>query len=164
MMSNKPTMQRMPTKPPGHESGQFTIHCRTFDTQLKELSQQLSLVKERLNELHRDVSLLRRANTPPIGSRYDHIARDCRILEQQLEHQQMELESLRTIFDGIWEEQMCRIRIEKEIFHSQVSKHKSPHSNAAGVFQFANIQTKFTRINLFKKLPFNMQFLTAQNY
>ncbi|KAG5305558.1 RN207 protein, partial [Acromyrmex insinuator] len=103
--------QRLPTKS-GPDSGPFSNHCRTFDTQLKELSQQLMTVKERLGELQRDVSVLKRANTPPLGTRYDHVARDCRLLEQQLEHHQMELERLRN---------MCRIHIEKEIFHSQMN-------------------------------------------
>lgn len=77
-------------------------------------------VKERLGELHRDVAFLRRANTPPLGTRYEQVARDCRVLEQQLEHYQMELERLRNVFDTLWDEQLCRIHIEKEIFHSQV--------------------------------------------
>lgn len=103
------------------ESGRFNNHCRTFDNQLQELSNQLKTVKERLGELHRDVALLRKANTPPLGVRYENVARDCRLLEQQLEHQQMELERLRTVFDALWEEQLCRIHLEKEVFHSQVS-------------------------------------------
>lgn len=86
-------------------------------------------VKERLGELHRDVALLRRANTPPLGTRYDHVARDCRLLEQQLEHHQMELERLRNVFDALWEEQACRIHIEKEIFHSQVYSLSSKSNN-----------------------------------
>lgn len=112
------TAQRLPSK--GGTDGPFSNHCRTFDNQLKELSQQLMAVKERLGELQRDVSVLKRANTPPLGSRYDHVARDCRLLEQQLEHHQIELERLRNVFDALWEEQVCRIHIEKEIFHSQV--------------------------------------------
>lgn len=84
------------------------------------MNQQLLTVKERLGELHRDVALLRRANTPPLGTRYEQVARDCRVLEQQLEHYQMELERLRNVFDALWDEQICRIHIEKEIFHSQV--------------------------------------------
>lgn len=78
-------------------------------------------VKERLGELHRDVAVLRRANTPPLGSRYEHVARDCKILEQQLEHHQIELEGLGNIFDALWEEQLCKIHVEKEIFHAQVN-------------------------------------------
>ena len=123
--SSKPS-QRAPSKGGSNQqqqdmSGPFSNHCRTFDSQLKELSQQLMTVKERLGELHRDVAVLRRANTPPLGSRYEHVARDCRLLEQQLEHHQIELERLGNIFDALWEEQLCKIHIEKEIFHSQVT-------------------------------------------
>lgn len=114
------TAQRLPPKG-GTDGGPFSNHCRTFDNQLKELSQQLMTVKERLGELQRDVSVLKRANTPPLGTRYDHVARDCRLLEQQLEHHQIELERLRNVFDALWEEQVCRIHIEKEIFHSQMN-------------------------------------------
>ncbi|XP_011862094.1 PREDICTED: RING finger protein 207-like isoform X2 [Vollenhovia emeryi] len=120
VLQSSKTTQRLPPKG-GPDGGPFSNHCRTFDTQLKELSQQLMTVKERLGELQRDVSVLKRANTPPLGSRYDHVARDCRLLEQQLEHHQMELERLRNVFDALWEEQMCRIHIEKEIFHSQMN-------------------------------------------
>ncbi|CAK9798900.1 RING finger protein 207 [Anthophora plagiata] len=110
--------QRIPTK---SDSGPFSNHCRTFDTQLKELNQQLHTVKERLGELHRDVALLRKANTPPLGTRYEHVAKDCRVLEQQLEYQQMELERLRHVFEALWDEQLCRIHVEQEIFHSQMN-------------------------------------------
>ncbi|XP_015183062.1 PREDICTED: RING finger protein 207-like isoform X4 [Polistes dominula] len=118
IQSSKPAQRIQPKN--GNDGGPFSNHCRTFDTQLKELSQQLMTVKERLGELHRDVALLRRANTPPVGTRYEHVARDCRVLEQQLEHHQLELERLRNVFDALWEEQLCRIHIEKEIFHSQM--------------------------------------------
>ncbi|XP_043280659.1 RING finger protein 207-like isoform X2 [Venturia canescens] len=112
---NKSTGQQQDSSAP------FSNHCRTFDSQLKELSQQLMAVKERLGELHRDVAVLRRANTPPLGSRYEHVARDCKILEQQLEHHQIELEGLGNIFDALWEEQLCKIHVEKEIFHAQMN-------------------------------------------
>nr|XP_033335833.1 RING finger protein 207-like isoform X3 [Megalopta genalis] len=112
--------QRVPTKG-GMDGEPFSNHCRTFDSRLKELNQQLLMVKERLGELHHDVSLLRRANTPPLGLRYEHVVKDCRLLERQLEHHQLELEKLRNVFDGLWDEQLCRIRIEKEIFHSQMN-------------------------------------------
>ncbi|XP_032669203.1 RING finger protein 207-like isoform X2 [Odontomachus brunneus] len=120
VLQSSKTAQRLPPKT-GPDGGSFSNHCRTFDTQLKELSQQLLTVKERLGELHRDVALLRRANTPPLGTRYDLVAKDCRVLEQQLEHHQIELERLRNVFDALWEEQACRIHIEKEIFHSQMN-------------------------------------------
>ncbi|XP_011301531.1 RING finger protein 207 [Fopius arisanus] len=123
--NDQPHLQTSKTPPrtqkPGPDRGPFSSHCRNFDSQLKDLSQQLITVKERLEELHRDVAMLRRANTPPLGSRYEHVTRDCRLLEQQLEHHQVELERLRNIFDALWEEQLCKIHIEKEIFHSQMN-------------------------------------------
>ncbi|XP_034191989.1 RING finger protein 207 isoform X2 [Osmia lignaria lignaria] len=120
MQQSSKSSQKISSKS-GTDSGPFSKHCRTFDTQLNELNQQLMMVKERLEELHRDVALLRRANTPPLGTRYEHVARDCKVLEQQLEHQQMELERLRNVFDALWDEQLCRIQMEKEIFHSQMN-------------------------------------------
>ncbi|CAL7933217.1 unnamed protein product [Xylocopa violacea] len=120
VIQSSKSAQRIPGKS-GTDGGPFSSHCRTFDTQLKELNQQLLTVKERLGELHRDVAMLRRANTPPLGSRYEHVARDCRVLEQQLEHHQMELDRLRTVFEALWDEQLCRIHIEREIFHSQMN-------------------------------------------
>lgn len=95
-------------------------------------------VKERLGELHRDVALLRKANTPPVGTRYEHVARDCRVLEQQLEHHQLELERLRNVFDALWEEQLCRIHIEKEIFHSQVYIYFEKKNSYFKFFYFEN--------------------------
>ncbi|XP_054004193.1 RING finger protein 207-like isoform X2 [Hylaeus anthracinus] len=120
VIQSSKTTQRAPTKS-GTDCGPFSNHCRTFDTQLKELNQQLLVVKERLGELHRDVAVLRRANTPPLGMRYEIVAKDCRFLERQLEHHQMELERLRNVFDALWDEQLCRIHIEKDIFHSQMN-------------------------------------------
>ncbi|XP_049804654.1 uncharacterized protein LOC126248059 isoform X1 [Schistocerca nitens] len=101
--------------------GPFSNHCRSFDTQIKELSQQLCGVKERLGELHRDVTLLRRAHTPPLAARYEHVTRECSLLEEQLERHQVELERLKNVFDTLWEEQLCRIHVEQEIFQSQMN-------------------------------------------
>jgi chromosome segregation ATPase len=103
------------------ESNRFNNHCKTFDNQLQDLNSQLKTIKERLGELHRDVSLLRRANNLSLGTRYENISRDCQLLEQQLEHHHVELEKLRIVFDTLWEEQYCRIQFEKEIFYSQVN-------------------------------------------
>ncbi|XP_011503717.1 PREDICTED: RING finger protein 207-like [Ceratosolen solmsi marchali] len=104
-----------------YESSRFNNHCKIFDNELQELSNQLKTVKERLGELHRDVTLLRRANTLTLGTRYENVSRDCSLLEQQLEYQQVELERLRTMFDALWEEQYSRIQLEKEIFYSQMN-------------------------------------------
>ncbi|XP_024874817.1 RING finger protein 207-like isoform X4 [Temnothorax curvispinosus] len=144
VLQSSKTAQRLPPKS-GSDGGPFSNHCRTFDTQLKDLSQQLMTVRERLGELQRDVSVLKKANTPPLGMRYDHVARDCRLLEQQLEHHQMELERLRNVFDALWEEQMCRIHIEKEIFHSQMNDILSLRSEVKKLQIFAQELEPFVK-------------------
>jgi hypothetical protein len=63
---------------------------------------------------------LRRAHTPPLAARYEHMTRECTVLEEQLERHQVELERLKNVFDTLWEEQLCRIHVEQEIFQSQV--------------------------------------------
>lgn len=47
------------------------------------------------------------------------------MLRQQLENHQIELERLKNVFDTLWDEQLCRIHIEKDIFHSQVGTYIS---------------------------------------
>ncbi|XP_018917583.1 RING finger protein 207 isoform X2 [Bemisia tabaci] len=101
--------------------GPFSNHCRTFDTQIKELGCQLSNVRERLGDLHRDVTTLRRAAMPPLVLRHENISRDCARLNDTLEHNQVELERLRSVFQTLWQEQLCRIHVEQEIFHSQMN-------------------------------------------
>lgn len=104
--------------------GPFPNHCRSFDSQVKELSQQLSALKEQLQNLHREVISHKPApgQNPQMGAqgRLEMIARDCSNMEEQLERHQVELERLKNVFDTIWEEQLCRIHVEKDIFQSQV--------------------------------------------
>ncbi|KAF4533083.1 hypothetical protein B566_EDAN017270 [Ephemera danica] len=102
--------------------GPFSNHCRSFDAQVKELSQQLAMLKEQLQNLHREV-VAQRPNQPASTSqapqRLEMIARDCSSLEETLERHQVELERLKNVFDSIWEEQLCRIHVEKDIFQTQ---------------------------------------------
>ncbi|KAL0279720.1 UNVERIFIED_CONTAM: hypothetical protein PYX00_001217 [Menopon gallinae] len=102
--------------------GPFSNHCRSFDSQVKEISQQITLVKERLGDLHRDVALLRRAQTPPLMTRYQHITGDCTVLEEQIERHRVELERMKNVFETLWEEQLCRIHVEQDIFQSQMNE------------------------------------------
>lgn len=103
------------------ETGPFSNHCRNFDSQLKDLSAQLGGVKKKLGELTQDVTLLRRAHTPPLTMRYETVTRDCTALEQALECRQIELERLQGVFHTIWEQQLCRVQAEREIFQAQMS-------------------------------------------
>lgn len=102
------------------EIGRFNKHCRAFDNKLQELSMQFKKVREQVVELHRDVALLNKSSTQSVELRYENISKDNHLLEYKLEQQHLELEKLKAIFDALWEEELCRIHLEKEVFHSQV--------------------------------------------
>lgn len=88
---------------------------------LQELGVKLNNVRERLCELQRDVTVLRRAATPPLAKRHLSIARDCERLDDTLQRYHVELDRLRSVFDTLWQEQLYRIHVEQDIFRSQVS-------------------------------------------
>lgn len=97
----------------------FSTHCRAFESQLRELNQQFNTVKDRVTDLHRDITALRKAQIPPITSRYGLLTRDCAMLDQNLERQQQELDRMAVVFDASWEDQLWRLRVEQEVFSCQ---------------------------------------------
>ncbi|XP_054267743.1 RING finger protein 207-like isoform X2 [Macrosteles quadrilineatus] len=101
--------------------GPFSNHCRSFDTQMKELGMKLNNVRERLMDLQRDVTVLRRAATPPLAKRHSSIARDCERLDDTLQRYHVELDRLRSVFDTLWQEQLYRIHVEQDIFRTQMT-------------------------------------------
>lgn len=99
--------------------GTFSTHCRSFESQIRELNQQFNLVKDRVSELHKDILALRKAQAPPLSTRYEVLTRDCAMLDQQLERQQLQLDQISTVFEASWEEQLWRLRVEQEVFSCQ---------------------------------------------
>ncbi|XP_066260046.1 RING finger protein 207-like isoform X1 [Euwallacea similis] len=97
----------------------FSAHCRSFESQIRDLNQQFNKVKDKVTELHKDINAIRKAQTPPLTARYEMLIRECLHLDQTLERQQQELERMATAFDQSWEEQMWRLRIEQEVFSCQ---------------------------------------------
>ncbi|CAG9770285.1 unnamed protein product [Ceutorhynchus assimilis] len=97
----------------------FSAHCRSFESQIRELNQQFNKVKEKVGELHKDINAIRKAQTPPLTARYEMLLRECIHLDQTLERQQQELDRMATAFDQSWEEQMWRLRVEQEVFSCQ---------------------------------------------
>lgn len=88
----------------------FSAHCRSFESQIRDLNQQFNKVKEKVGDLHRDITALRKAQAPPLTARYELLARECMQLDQSLERQQQELDRLANVFDASWEEQLWRLR------------------------------------------------------
>nr|CAH7727013.1 unnamed protein product [Callosobruchus chinensis] len=97
----------------------FASHCRSFESQIRELNQQFNVIKDKVGELHKDILALRKAHTPPLVNRYELLTRECLHLDQSLERQQQELDRMATAFDSSWEEQLWRIRVEQEVFSCQ---------------------------------------------
>ncbi|KAJ8981944.1 hypothetical protein NQ317_002116 [Molorchus minor] len=99
--------------------GSFSSHCRSFESQIRELNQQFNAVKEKVGDLHKDIMALRKAQTPPLTARYELLTRECMHLDQSLERQQQELDRMAGLFDASWEEQLWRLRVEQEVFGCQ---------------------------------------------
>ncbi|CAH0549196.1 unnamed protein product [Brassicogethes aeneus] len=97
----------------------FSSHCRSFESMIRELNQKFNTVKEKVGDLHRDISVLRKAQTPPLTTRYELLSRECLHLDQTLERQQQELDRMAKLFDESWEETLWRLRIEQEVFSCQ---------------------------------------------
>ncbi|XP_014256132.1 RING finger protein 207-like isoform X2 [Cimex lectularius] len=110
------------TKLKSLDEGQFTNHCRTFETQMKELGAEVTGVKERLTQLQRDVAVLKRAAVQPLAKRHTNISKDCERLEATLHRFHMELDRMRGSFESLWQDQLRRIRLEQDIFQSQMGE------------------------------------------
>lgn len=77
-------------------------------------------VKDRLSELRKQISLLYRTSVPPLLVRYQNVTQDCLRIRDALERNWSELDKLNSIFQSVWQEQICRIHVEQDVFHSQV--------------------------------------------
>ncbi|XP_044763616.1 RING finger protein 207-like isoform X2 [Coccinella septempunctata] len=97
----------------------FSAHCRSFESQIRELNQQFNTVKEKVSDLHKDITVLRKAQNPPLTAKYEMLTRECLHLDHNLDRQQKELERMAGIFDASWEEQLWRLRVEQEVFSCQ---------------------------------------------
>ncbi|BES91580.1 RING finger protein 207-like [Nesidiocoris tenuis] len=120
-MSSQNVKKQM-TKLKSLDDGQFTNHCRTFENQMKELGVEVTGVKERLTQLQRDVAVLKRATVQPLTKRHTGIAKDCERLEANLHRFHLELDRMRVSFESLWQDQLRRIRLEQDIFQSQISE------------------------------------------
>jgi hypothetical protein len=105
------------------------IKDSTFHFILQELNQRLSRLKEQVQELHRDVSMnsslplstvtLQRGSAHSV--RAESALREGLFLEDQLERRHAEMERIRKHLEIHWNDNIRHIRIEQEVFQSQVS-------------------------------------------
>ena len=86
------------------------------------MSQRLGRLKEQVQDLHRDVTLQRGAS---YSSRAEAALREGLLLEDQLNRRQGEMERIKKLFESTWNEHMRQVRIEQEVFQTQVTKYIS---------------------------------------
>ncbi|XP_064111901.1 RING finger protein 207-like isoform X1 [Macrobrachium nipponense] len=99
--------------------GPFAEHCKSHENRFRqEMSSKFTRLKEEAQELHRDVTL-RRCLTR--RGRVEEIVRECASLEEEFKNYSDELEELRVVFDGAWDDQIQRVYAEQEVFQSQVN-------------------------------------------
>ncbi|CAG9820609.1 unnamed protein product [Phaedon cochleariae] len=138
----------------------FSTHCRSFESQIRELNQQFNSVKEKVGDLHQDITAIRRAQTPPLIARYEVLIRECLHLDQNLERQQQELDRMATAFDASWEEQLWRIRMEQEVFSCQRADVNTLRNELKHLSQKYHITRKFRYYTILNRLTIT---LTSKN-
>lgn len=47
----------------------FSAHCRSFESQIRELNQQFDMIKDKVGDLHRDITVIRKAQNPPLTAK-----------------------------------------------------------------------------------------------
>jgi len=82
------------------------------------LSQRLGRLKDQVQDLHRDVTLQKGAS---YAARAEAALREGLLLEDQLNRRQNEMERIKKLFETSWNETMRQVRIEHEVFQTQVS-------------------------------------------
>ena len=80
----------------------------------------MNRLKEQVQDLHRDVTLQR-------GSAYSSRApeaalREAMFIEDQLSRRHSEMERMKKVFESTWNEHLRQVRLEQEVFQTQVSK------------------------------------------
>ncbi|XP_072888180.1 RING finger protein 207 isoform X2 [Hemitrygon akajei] len=116
----KPTSHRyISTKVLLAEGGHspFMEHCRNYENTFRALQTELQTLKDQVQEMHRDLtkhhSLIR---TDAMGE----ILQKSLQMDTQISSQYSSVETMRTMFEEVWEETYQRVANEQEIYEAQL--------------------------------------------
>uniref|UniRef100_A0A8C9S3M0 RING finger protein 207 n=1 Tax=Scleropages formosus TaxID=113540 RepID=A0A8C9S3M0_SCLFO len=116
----KPTSHRyISTKVLLAEGGEtpFTEHCRNYENSYRTLQMEIQKLKDQVQEMHRDLtkhhSLIK---TDTIGEILERALR----VDGRITSQYSAVETMRTMFEEIWEETFQRVANEQEIYEAQL--------------------------------------------
>ncbi|XP_062505351.1 RING finger protein 207-like isoform X2 [Corticium candelabrum] len=107
--------------------GPFVEHCRNFNPILKSLQQHMNQMKEKVQDLHQDLT---RRRCQPRRLQLSEVQCECKTLETTLSLHCTTLEQLRSPCEKGWSSALSRVALEQDIYQAQVCEvHKLQQEN-----------------------------------
>ncbi|CAB1427110.1 unnamed protein product [Pleuronectes platessa] len=95
----------------------FTEHCRNYENTYRTLQTEIQNLKDQVQELHRDLTKHHSIiNTEIMGEVLDRSLH----IDSQITAQYSTVETVRVVFEEIWEETFQRVTNEQEIYEAQL--------------------------------------------
>ncbi|RVE72525.1 hypothetical protein OJAV_G00038860 [Oryzias javanicus] len=95
----------------------FTEHCRNYENTYRSLQTEIQSLKDQVQELHRDLTKHHSIiNTEKMGEILDRSLH----IDSQIGVQYSTVETMRVIFEEIWDETFQRVSNEQEIYEAQL--------------------------------------------
>lgn len=95
----------------------FTEHCRNYENTYRTLQTEIQNLKDQVQELHRDLTKHHSIiNTDKMGEILDRSLH----IDSQIVSQYSTVETMRVMFEEIWDETFQRVTNEQEIYEAQL--------------------------------------------
>ncbi|KAM4587463.1 RING finger protein 207 isoform 2-T3 [Odontesthes bonariensis] len=95
----------------------FTEHCRNYENTYRTLQTEIQNLKDQVQELHRDLTKHHSIiNTDKMGDILDRSLH----IDSQIAAQYSTVETMRVMFEEIWDETFQRVTNEQEIYEAQL--------------------------------------------
>ncbi|KAM4612763.1 RING finger protein 207 [Polymixia lowei] len=95
----------------------FTDHCRNYENTYRTLQTEIQNLKDQVQELHRDLTKHHSIiNTDTMGEILDRSLH----VDSQIAAQHSSVETMRVMFEEIWDETFQRVANEQEIYEAQL--------------------------------------------
>ncbi|KAK7913433.1 hypothetical protein WMY93_013644 [Mugilogobius chulae] len=95
----------------------FVEHCRSYENNYKTLQTDIQSLKDQVQELHRDLTKHHSIiNTEKMGEILDRSLH----IDNQITSQYATVETMRALFEEIWEDTFQRVTNEQEIYEAQL--------------------------------------------
>ncbi|XP_037107652.1 RING finger protein 207-like isoform X2 [Syngnathus acus] len=95
----------------------FTKHCNNYENSYRTLQSEIQSLKDQVQELHRDLTKHHSIiNTEQMGEIMDRSLH----IDSQISSQYTTVETMRAMFEEIWDETFQRVTNEQEIYEAQL--------------------------------------------